>query len=52
MIMVWFESLNAVRSFAGENYEMPVISSKARGLLSRYAERCDHYNLAASQWPL
>lgn len=48
--MVWFESLDAVRSFAGENYEIPVISDKARTLLSRYADRVDHFELSASSW--
>jgi hypothetical protein len=48
--LVWFESLDAVRSFAGENYEIPVISDKARLLLSRYAERVDHFELSASSW--
>ena len=48
MTMLWFESLEEVRSFAGENYEVPVISEKARSLLSRYAERADHYQLAGS----
>jgi hypothetical protein len=49
--MVWFESLAAVRSFAGKDYEFPVISPKARRLLSRYSDRCDHYDLSGFQWP-
>jgi len=49
--MVWFTSLQAVRSFAGENYEIPVISEKAHALLSRYADRCDHYQLTGFHWP-
>ncbi len=49
--MVWFESLEAVKSFAGERYEVPVISEKAHQLLTRYADRCDHYTLSGSQWP-
>jgi hypothetical protein len=55
--MVWFTSLDAVRSFAGDDYRVPVISPKARQLLSRYAECCDHYELRAaasrpsSGWP-
>jgi hypothetical protein len=48
--LVWFESLDAVRSFAGENYEIPVISDKARMLLSHYDERVDHFELRASSW--
>src|SRR5258708_22171109 len=44
---VWFESLDAVKSFACENYETPVISAKALTLLSRYAKHCDHFNLSS-----
>lgn len=44
--MVWFESLEAVKGFAGANYETPVISEKAQKLLSHYADHCVHYELA------
>ncbi|HTS13559.1 MAG TPA: hypothetical protein VMH00_15685 [Candidatus Limnocylindrales bacterium] len=50
--MLWFESLEAVRGFAGEKYEVPVISEKARRLLVRYADRCEHYALSGFRWPL
>ena len=43
--LLWFESLDAVRGFAGESYRTPVISEKARGLLTRWQEWCDHYQL-------
>jgi heme-degrading monooxygenase HmoA len=43
--LVWFESLEAVRSFAGEAYQTPVITEKARGLLARWQEWCDHYEV-------
>jgi hypothetical protein len=46
----WFESLGAIKAFAGENYEIPVISDKARLLLSRHDERVDHFELSASSW--
>ena len=49
--MVWFESLEAVKSFAGESYEVPVISEKAHRLLTHYSDRCDHFNLSGFQWP-
>jgi len=49
--LVWFDSVEAVRSFAGENYEKPVITEKARSLLSRYAERVEHYELSSFRWP-
>jgi heme-degrading monooxygenase HmoA len=45
MTMLYFESLEQVRSFAGENYEVPVISAKAHSLLTHYAERAEHYNV-------
>ena len=48
MTMLWFESLQHVRSFAGERYETPVISERARALLSRSADRADHYQLGGS----
>jgi hypothetical protein len=46
--MLWFESLEGVRSFAGPNYEMPVISDKARWLLYRYADLVSHYEVRGS----
>ena len=48
--MVWFESLESVRSFAGDAYETPVISPKARRLLTRIADRCEHYRLSGFDW--
>jgi|SRR5438105_15124811 len=41
-----FDSLDAVRTFAGENYEMAVISPIARNLLSHFDERAMHYEVA------
>jgi heme-degrading monooxygenase HmoA len=49
--LVWFESLQVVRSFAGEHFEKPVISAKAQALLSRYAERVEHYEVSGFRWP-
>jgi hypothetical protein len=49
--MVWFTSLDAVRSFAGESYETPVISPTAQRLLARYNDRCDHYALRLESAP-
>jgi hypothetical protein len=48
--LVWFESLDAVRSFAGRSYEVPVLSTKARSLLSHYDERVEHFELSATSW--
>jgi hypothetical protein len=49
MTMLYFESLDKVRAFAGEEYETPVISAKARTLLAHYADRADHYQVAGSR---
>jgi heme-degrading monooxygenase HmoA len=49
--MLWFDSLDAVRGFAGANYEIPVISEKAHRLLSHYAECSEHYEVSGFNWP-
>lgn len=38
-----FEDMDAVRAFAGEDYEKAVIHGPARGLLTRFDERSTHY---------
>lgn len=50
--LVWFTSLEAVQSFAGNTYETPVLSPTARRLLARYDERCEHYTLRLGAAPL
>ena len=40
-----FDSLDAVREFAGADYEQAVVPPKARALLSRFDERSAHYEL-------
>ncbi len=42
-----FDSLEAVREFAGENYEVAVVPEKARAVLSRFDERSQHYEIRA-----
>ena len=43
--VMWFESLDAVRAFAGEDYELAVVPPKARELLSRFDARSQHYEV-------
>ena len=43
--ILWFDSLDAVRSFAGEDYETAVVPAKARQLLSRFDARSAHYEV-------
>ena len=40
-----FESLDAVREFAGDDYEMAVVPEKAKNLLLRFDERSQHYEV-------
>jgi hypothetical protein len=42
-----FESLAAIRAFAGEDYETPVLEPPALALLSRYEERATHFDTAS-----
>jgi hypothetical protein len=37
--LLWFESLDAVREFAGADYEAAVVPDKARAVLSHFDER-------------
>jgi heme-degrading monooxygenase HmoA len=41
-ITLW-ESLEAIRQFAGPNYEMAVIVTEAKQLLTRHDEKSKHY---------
>jgi len=43
-----FDSLDAVKEFAGEDYEKAVIYPGARPLLLRYDERSQHYEVKHS----
>jgi heme-degrading monooxygenase HmoA len=41
--LTFWESLDAVRAFAGEDYEAAVVPPEARKLLARFDERSKHY---------
>jgi heme-degrading monooxygenase HmoA len=43
--VMWFDSLESVRIFAGEDYEVAVVPPKARAVLSRFDERSQHYEV-------
>ncbi len=43
--IMWFDSLEAVRVFAGEDYEAAVVLPKARALLARFDARSQHYTV-------
>jgi heme-degrading monooxygenase HmoA len=44
-----FDSLDAVREFAGADYEAAVVPEKARAVLSRFDQRSQHYEVRAER---
>ena len=44
-----FDSLDAVREFAGEDYEVAVVPLKAREVLARFDQRSPHYEIIAER---
>lgn len=43
-----FDSLDAVKQFAGEDYEKSYVPDKARKVLSRHDDRSQHYEMKES----
>ena len=43
--IMWFDTLNAVRDFAGEDYEVAVVPPRARAVLAHFDARSQHYNI-------
>jgi heme-degrading monooxygenase HmoA len=42
---MWFDSIDAVRQFAGDDYEQCVVPPAARKVLSHFDERSQHYEI-------
>jgi heme-degrading monooxygenase HmoA len=47
--IMWFDSLDDVRNFAGDNYEIAVVPQKARLILKRFDDRSQHYEVKAQR---
>jgi heme-degrading monooxygenase HmoA len=43
--IMWFDSWDAVKQFAGEDYEKAYVPPKAQKVLSRFDERSQHYEI-------
>lgn len=41
--IMWFRSLDAVRAFAGADYEAAYVPASARAVLKRFDSRAQHY---------
>ncbi len=49
--VMWFDTLDAVREFAGEDYEVAVVPPKAREVLAHFDARSQHYEVRAEMRP-
>ena len=47
--ILWFDSLNAVKIFAGDDYETAVVPPRARELLKRFDSHCQHFNVVTKR---
>ena len=43
--IMWFDSFDAVKQFAGEDYERAYVPPAAREVLARFDERSQHYEI-------
>ena len=43
--IMWFESFDDVRAFAGPDFEVAVVPPMARALLARFDQRSAHYSV-------
>lgn len=46
IVLTLWNSLESLRAFAGEDYEVAVIPPEARALLTRFEETAAHYGVA------
>jgi heme-degrading monooxygenase HmoA len=47
--LMWFDSLDAIKAFAGADYEVAVVPPPARALLKRFDARARHYEVRERQ---
>ena len=45
LTIMWFDSWEAVKQFAGEDYERAYVPPHARAVLARFDARAQHYEL-------
>ncbi|MGZ2412455.1 heme-degrading monooxygenase HmoA [Sphingomonas sp. F9_3S_D5_B_2] len=43
--IMWFDTIDAIRSFVGEDYSVSHVPAAARAVLKRFDERADHYEV-------
>jgi len=48
--IMWFESIEAVKKFAGEKFEKAVVPDKAQKILSHFDKTSQHYNVLVDNY--
>jgi hypothetical protein len=43
--LMWFDSIDAIKAFTGEDYEVSHVPPQARAVLKRFEERAAHYEV-------
>jgi len=43
--LMWFDSLDAIKAFMGEDYSLSHVPEQARAVLERFDERAAHYEV-------
>ena len=43
--IMWFDSLDEIKAFTGEDYERSHVPSQARAVLKRFDDRSAHYDI-------
>jgi len=43
--LMWFDSLEAIKAFMGEDYDVSHVPAAAQGVLKRFDERAAHYEV-------
>ena len=46
--IMWFDTIESVQAFAGEDYEAAVVPPKARAVLKNFDARSQHYEVRES----
>ena len=49
---MWFDTIEAVKKFAGEEYEKAHVPEKARSLLKRFDKKSLHTELIQQLWQI
>lgn len=43
--VMWFDDIDALKAFAGDDYEPAYVPDKAREVLARFDDRSQHYDI-------